>query len=198
MNNWSPERRRKFAVVVLGAVVVLVVLWQGGIVTLENWLQQRLGAVEAVQRQLQAAETAHKLKPRQVVELEEGQRRIRGLEDQMARGHDLLRWVLEHSLPLQEPHDVTVSSWGGLPKIGDLDVPPAVPYKAASYSLSGNAHFQDFGGFLADLENSSPFIRVRGLTLQTAAPGLTGATEPERLTFQIDFSVLVSTNATAP
>jgi hypothetical protein len=36
------------------------------------------------------------------------------------------------------------------------------------------------------------------LSLQAAAPGFTGATEPERLAFQIDFSILVSTNAPAP
>ncbi len=194
MNSWSPERRRKFALVVLGTVVVLVVLWQGGIVTLESSLQLRLGAVEAVERQLKAAETAHAVKPRQLVELDEDQRRIRALEDQMAHVDDLLGWVIEHSLPLQGPHDVIVSTWGGLPKVGEVDVPPPVPYKAATYSLTGNAHFQDFGGFLADLENSSPFLRVRGLTLQAAAPGFTGVSEPERLAFQIDFSVLVSTN----
>jgi hypothetical protein len=36
------------------------------------------------------------------------------------------------------------------------------------------------------------------LTLQASAPGLVGAADPERLTFQVDFTTLVSTNAPSP
>ena len=196
MNNWSPERRRKFTALVLGTLVVLVVLWQGGIVTLQGWLRQKRTEVDSIQTRLKLAEAARSLRPQYEAEMEAGFRRIRAMEGKMAQG-DLFRWVINHTLDLQDLHRVTLTSWQPQ-RVAELDVPPAVPYKAATYSINGNAHYHSLGTFLADFENSSPFIRLRGLSLQAAAPGFTGATEPERLAFQIDFSILVSTNAPAP
>lgn len=196
MNSWSPERRRKFTVLVLGTLVVLVVLWQGGIVTLQGWLRQKRTEVDSIQTGLKAAEAARSRRPQHEAEMEANLRRIRALEGKMAQG-DLYRWVISHVLDLQDLHNVTVTSFQP-PRIAELDVPPPVPYKSATYSLNGNAHYHSLGAFLANFENSSPFIRLRSLSLQAAAPGFTGATEPERLAFQIDFSILVSTNAPAP
>jgi hypothetical protein len=196
MNNWSPERRRKFAALVVGTLIVLVVLWQGGIVTLQGRLHQKESKIDLIEGRLKKAEAARSLAPKYEAEMEANLRRIRALEGKMAQG-DVYRWVINHVLDLQDLHHVTVTSFQP-PRIGELDVPPPVPYKSAAYSLNGNAHYHNLGTFLADFENSSPFIRLRGLTIQAAAPGFTGATEPERLAFQVDFSTLISTNAPAP
>jgi hypothetical protein len=196
MNNWSPERRRKFAALVVGTLIVLAALWWGGIVTLQGWHHQKQTAIDSVQMSLRVAESAHSLGPRYQAEAETNLTRLRASESLMARG-DLYRWVINHVLDFQEQFNVTVTSFQP-PKVADLDLPPAVPYKAATYSFSGTARYHDLGEFLAYFENTSPFIRLRSLTLQTLAPGLTSAAETERLVFQLDFTTLVTTNSPPP
>jgi hypothetical protein len=196
MNNWSPERRRKFAALVAVTLVVLIALWQGGVSTLRGWLHQKRTAIDSVQARLRLAESAHALAPQYQAEADANLRRIRALEDRMAQG-DLYRWVIKHVLELQDQFAVTVTTFQA-PKVTDLDVPPSVPYKLAAYSFNGTARYHDLGLFLAEFENSSPFIRLRGLSLEVARPGFTGATEPERLSFQVDFTTLVSTNIPPP
>jgi hypothetical protein len=198
MNSWSPERRRQFASLVVGALVVLILLWQGGINTLRSWRRQKQTAIDSVQTSLKLAESARSLAPQYRAETAANLRRVRMLENQMARG-DLYRWVINHVLDLQDLHEdkVVVTSFQP-PRVVDPDIPPSVPYQAATYSFNGMARYHDFGAFLAHFENSSPFIRLRSLNLQASAAGIVGVSEPERLAFQIDFSTLVSTNAPAP
>ena len=196
MNKWSPERRRKFAALVLSTLVVLALLWQMGIGTLQGWLKQKQTAIDSLEARLRTAETTITEAPKLKAEMEANLLSTRALEGKMAQG-DLFRWVINHVLDLQQPHNVTGSSFQR-PRVTDVDVPPSVPYKSATCSINGYAHYQDLGTFLADFENSSPFIRLRGLTIQAAAPGFMGATEPERLAFQIDFSILVSPSTNAP
>ena len=193
MNNWSPERRRKFVALVVGTLIVLIALWQGGIGSLQEWLRQKRSAIDSAQARLRLAQSAQTLGPQYEAEVAAQTRRLQELESRMAHG-DLFRWVIHFVLNLQDQHDsVTATSWQPA-KETDLDIPPAVSYKAVAYSFNGTARYHDFGAFLAHLENSSPMIRLRGVNLQASAPGFTGAMEPERLAFQVDFTTLVSTN----
>lgn len=107
----------------------------------------------------------------------------------MAQG-DLYRWVINYLRDMEKRRNVSIVEFGP-PQLVELNVPPRVPYKAASYSIAGTAYYNDFGSFVADLENSSPFVRLKSLTLQSVAPGLASATAPERLTFRLEFITLV-------
>ena len=73
-----------------------------------------------------------------------------------------------------------------------MNLLPNFPYKQASLSLAGTAHFHDFGRFLADLENQFPHIRVVNLSLDlNPSPA---AEDQETVSFKLDLVTLVKTN----
>jgi hypothetical protein len=131
-----------------------------------------------------------------LAEARQNQEALSRLESQMAKG-DLYRWVINSTLDLQERHDVRIVSYEK-PQLGPVDVPPAVPYSAASWAISGSAYFEEFGSFLADFENSLPFSRLKALSLWAASPGLSTGGEPERLAFRIDCVGLARTDVMTP
>lgn len=72
------------------------------------------------------------------------------------------------------------------------------PYDASVFSVSGTAHYHDFGKFLADFENSQPSCRVQNVTLgtvvETGAEGATLRLGKEKLAFRMDVIALIKPN----
>jgi len=113
---------------------------------------------------------------------------LSGFENQMAQG-DRYRWVLNWLRGFETRHKITVSS-PPPPQLTELNVPPKVPYKAVVYSIAGTARYHDFGAFLADFENSSPFIRLNSVSLESAVSGVESPGSSDRLAFRIEFVTL--------
>jgi hypothetical protein len=72
-----------------------------------------------------------------------------------------------------------------------LNVPPKVPYKASTFALVGTAYYHDFGAFLADLENSSPFIRLKSMSLESTSSGVEDPSTSDKLSFRVEFMTLI-------
>jgi hypothetical protein len=66
---------------------------------------------------------------------------------------------------------------------------PQFPYKQATITIGGAALFYDFGQFVADFENQSPYVRILNLSLEPI-PSL-GSVEQEKLAFKMDVVFLV-------
>ena len=196
MNRWSPERRRQMVILTIGTLGAVALIWVGLISTLEGWLKTQQTRLDSEQAKLQLARKGNELAAQYESEVKANQRALQTLESLMARG-DIYRWAINRTAELADRHDLTVTP-PQQPRVSEPEAPPAVPYKAGSYSFGGYGYFQGIGAFLADFENSSPFIRVKGLTVQTVAPGLSGPRDGEKLAFQIDFVTLVSTNTFGP
>lgn len=99
---------------------------------------------------------------------------------------DLFRKFL---LPYQNQINVPFRSRG---VIGDVGMFPTFPYKAATFSIRGDATYHQFGRFLADLENKFQYFRVQRIVLSPMISGT--ATEQQRLEFETDIVTLVKTN----
>jgi hypothetical protein len=70
---------------------------------------------------------------------------------------------------------------------------PNFPYKQASITVLGTAHYHDLGRFVADFENQFPHIRLLNLSVEVApapAPG-----QVEMLSFKVEIVTLVKPNA---
>ena len=74
----------------------------------------------------------------------------------------------------------------------DVTVLPSFPYKQATLTVAGTAHFDDLGRFLADFENQFPHVRLVNLSVDANANSLT--VEPEMLSFKMDIITLVKVN----
>ena len=87
---------------------------------------------------------------------------------------------------------VNVPQFNPIGATSDVNLTPNFPYKQATLSVAGSAHFHDFGRFLADLENQFPHIRVLNLSLELNQSPV--AEEQETVSFKLDIVTLVKTN----
>jgi hypothetical protein len=109
---------------------------------------------------------------------------------------DVYRWAARTFDSLQT-NDVEVINLEP-PRLGQPNTLPTVPYKAATFSISGTAYYHDFGRFLANLENSFPHLRLRRLELKATHFGETADAEQEKLAFKIEIVALVKESAIEP
>ena len=86
-----------------------------------------------------------------------------------------------------------IRSFGPIGPVSEVNLLADFPYKQAALSVTGSAHFHDFGRFLAAFENQFPHIRVLNLTLDVNPNGME---EPETLSFKMEIVTLVKPNAT--
>ena len=120
--------------------------------------------------------------------LEEGQRRLDDIESKMPAG-DPYRWLVKAFGEFPAATHVSIANIEA-PHVSESTIYPKVPYKAATFSVSGTGFYHEFGTFLAELENAFPHMRVRRLELTPAYPGETDTDEGEKLNFQVELTVL--------
>jgi Tfp pilus assembly protein PilO len=52
------------------------------------------------------------------------------------------------------------------PEQGAFKMIPDFPYNASTFTVTLSGHYHDFGLFLAEVENSHPFVRVKSFELE--------------------------------
>jgi Tfp pilus assembly protein PilO len=189
MNNLSTEQRNQIVLIAIGTLAVGALLWFSLIGALRTQLADQANKTAIAQSGLNLIRAGIAKEQQFRQEAESGKRELGDLEKKMADG-DLYRWVINFLRDIESRHDVAIADFGP-PQIVEFGVPPRVAYKAASYSISGTAYYADFGSFVADLENSSPFVRVKSLSLQAVAPGYAASSASEKLTFRLEFLTLI-------
>ncbi len=193
MNRWSVETRNRVIVLTVVTVVVLVLMWLFLVGTLEESLKLRSEKMVVLREQLSVMREAIEKAEQYNDVIRRGGLVLGSYENQMAQG-DLYRWMRKALLALQQRHDVTITTFPP-PREGPLNAPPKVPYKAGTYSIAGTARYHDFGSFLADLENSSPFIRIKSLVLEATPTGIADAADEDNLSFRLEFVTLIKSTA---
>ncbi|HXT42097.1 MAG TPA: hypothetical protein VN887_18965 [Candidatus Angelobacter sp.] len=196
MNKLSTEQRNQIILTAIGTLAVAALLWFSLIGALQAQLADQSDKIANARSQLNLVKAGIAKEQQFRQEAESGRRELGDLEKNMADG-DLYRWVINFLRDVEGRHDIAITDFGP-PQIAEFNVPPRVAYKAASYSISGTAYYADFGSFVADLENSSPFVRVKNLSLQAVAPGYSASSASEKLTFRLEFQILIKSPAPPP
>ena len=189
MNKWSIETRSRVIVLALCTTGLLALVWFFLIGRLEMRLENRQENTRQVQQKLKNTRELIRRAEQFDEEMERSSLLLSGFENQMARG-DTYRWLLNWLASFEGRHNVTIAS-PPPPQPTELNVPPKVPYKAINYSFSGTASYHDFGAFLADFENSSPFIRLNSLSLESTSSGVENPASSGRLAFRLEFVTLL-------
>jgi Tfp pilus assembly protein PilO len=127
--------------------------------------------------------------------LEAGQRRLDDIESKMPAG-DPYRWLVKAFGEFPAASHVSIANIEA-PHVSESTIYPRVPYKAATFAVSGTGFYHEFGTFLAELENEFPHMRVRRLELTPAYPGESDTPEGEKLNFQVELTVLFKPAASA-
>jgi Tfp pilus assembly protein PilO len=188
MNKLSKDKRNKLVLVIISTLVIVVGLWYG----LVRGQQERLHKVVTLQN-------ADDAKLRQIKDTITNSKQIEAellvvsnklalQEEDMASG-DLYSSMVSDIRKFKAPYRVDIPQFSSGGDAIPVTLLPKFPYKQATVSISGTAHFYDLGRFIADFENRFPTSRI--LNLELAPASAPGPEEREKLAFRLDIVSLV-------
>ena len=182
MSKLPKEKRDKMILIAVMTVVLSVGLWFSLIKVQRQALQSALAEVQRAQDQLARGSATLKAGEQVNEEFKEATRRLSEREAGMAAPNDMYSWLIQTLSTFSAGRRVDIPQFGReLPT--EVGMFPRFPYRAALFNVRGTAHYHDFGKFLADFENSFPYIRVQNIDLDPA-PG-------EKLNFKMELLTLV-------
>jgi Tfp pilus assembly protein PilO len=185
------EKRNHLVLVALAALIAVLGLYfgliQGQNESLARLAQKKLEVQASQRRVLDAVRRASEID----AELASARKTLSDAEADVASG-DLYSWVINTLRQFKSNYKVNISQLSPISGTSDVSLLSNCPYKQATVSLSGTAHFHDFGRFVADLENQFPHMRVLNLSLElNQSPA---ADDQETVSFKLDLATLVKTN----
>lgn len=130
---------------------------------------------------------------------EAANKRLQSIEAEMVKG-DMYDWVIQTVKNFKAPYKDRID----IPNfsrevVGDVQMFPKFPYRAANYNIHGIAYFHDLGRFIADFENRFPYMRIQNIELEPASSSSATATDDaEKLAFKFELVALVSPTPSHP
>jgi hypothetical protein len=185
------EKRNRLVLVALVTLIAVAGLYFGLIRRQNDSLARLAGKKTAASTKLKVVLDAIHRADRIKAELDAARNTLTGAESDVASG-DLYAWVINSLRQFKAPYKVEIPQFSQLGSPVDVNLLPNFPYKQATLTVAGTAHFDDLGRFLADLENQFPHVRLLNLNLDANAPSLN--VEPETLSFKMDIVTLVKPN----
>jgi hypothetical protein len=185
----SKEKKTQLVLVVLITVAALNGLGFGLIRYQYANLKKLAERHAAADQKLQQMHDTVKHSDTLATSLADAKTTLNEMETDMASG-DLYSWVINTFRRFKGPYKVEIPQLGPLGPITDTTLLAAFPYKQATVTVAGKAHFHDFGRFLADFENTFPHMRVLNLNLEIEP----SPQDPELISFRMEVAVLVKSN----
>ena len=185
------EKRNHLILVVLATMIAVAGLYVGLIRRQNENLARLAQQKEAAGRKLKLViGTIHQSDPIKA-ELDDVRNRLTQSETDVASG-DLYAWVINSLRQFKAAYKVEIPQFSPLGAVSDVNLLPGFPYKQATLTVAGTAHFHDLGRFVADFENQFPHVRLVNLSLDANAPS--ASVEPETLSFKMDIVTLIKVN----
>jgi len=185
MSKLPKEKRDK--IILLGFVTAVAsgALWFLVISSQRATLRTVRDEVQKAQDQLARGNATLKTRDEVNRQFDEVSRQLAQREAAMAAPNDMYSWLIQTLNGFSAGRRVDIPQFGReIP--AEVGIFPKFPYRAALFNVRGSAHYHDFGKFLADFENTYPFIRVQNIEL---SPGGEGAAE--KLNFKMELLTLV-------
>ena len=202
MTKLPKDKRDKMILIGVATLVVAGALWFLLINAQRASLRKAQAEAAKSLEQLEAGQRTVKSQAQATQDFENASHALRQRETTMASPNDMYLWHIEMLNKFRLGHKVEIPQFGR-EQLADVGVLPKFPYPAATFNVRGTAYFHDFGKFLADFENTFPYIRVQNLTLDPATSvdlqGSGEGREPrassEKLAFKMELLTLVRPNA---
>ena len=192
MNKLSKQKRDQLILVAMGTFVIIFAVWYLLISAQKEKIAGAKKKAETRLDQVTKAENTVKRGDQIETELEEARQKLKAIEDTMASG-DIYTWTVRMINGSLGVYGVEISD-SSRPAEEKVSLFPSFPYKAAVFTVRGNAYYHDFGKFLADFENNLSYIRVQKLKMAPTTSANTN--EPEKLSFEMEISALIRPTAT--
>jgi Tfp pilus assembly protein PilO len=191
MKKLPKEKRDRLILVFLGTCAVLTGLYFGLISFQRKSLEAMTNRRENQKTKLKDGERLASSMPQIQKNLEEVSGRLKNIESTMPSG-DMYSWIILTVNTFKENYKVEIPQFS-------REVPAKVgmfatfPYRAVIFNLRGTAHFHDFGRFVADFENTFPYMRIQNIELDpSSASNSNLQTDAEKLAFKMEIVTLVN------
>ena len=195
IKNLSKEKRDQLILVVITTVALVVGIYLG-LVKMQRRTLERI-ARETAEQQTKVGNADRLVKSRVEFEkaLETNLEKLKTIEQDMASG-DMYSWIIMTINRFRADRKIDIPQFSR-EVTTEVNVLPKFPYKAALFNIRGTAHFHDLGKFIADFENTFPYIRIQNIDMeaagQTAASG--APSESEKIAFKMELVALINPNA---
>jgi hypothetical protein len=194
MKNLPNEKRNRLLLIAVGTVLCLAALWY---VVIQTQKKTRDRIAKEILDQKNKVENAERLVSTTAEiqkKLEGSIKELKTIEDSMASG-DMYSWIITTINKFRADRKVEIPQFSREVPI-EVGVLPKFPYRAALFNVRGTAYFHDLGKFLADFENSFPYLRVQNLEMEPAAnSSATSTGDAEKLAFKMEIVTLVNPTA---
>jgi membrane protein YdbS with pleckstrin-like domain len=194
MTKLPKDKRDKIILISMGTVVACAAVWFLLIASQRATLAKARQDAEKSREQLEAGQRTVKSQALVKQEFEEISKALRQRESAMASPHDMYLWQIETLNKFRSNYKVEIPQFGR-EMASEVGAFPKFPYQAAVFNVRGSAHFHDFGRFLADFENSFPYIRVQNIDMEPLPVEAGDDSTREKLGFKIELLTLVRPNA---
>lgn len=193
MKNLPKEKRDQLILISIGAVACVVALYffviknqQKTQDKIAKTIVDEQNKVDNAQRLIGSVTDIQK-------KLERSAQELKNIEDTMAYG-DMYSWIITTVNKFRADRKVDIPQFSReVPT--EVGLLPKFPYHAALFNVRGTAYFHDLGKFLADFENTFPYMRVQNLELEPASSSSATSTgDNEKLAFRMEIVTLVNPN----
>lgn len=184
MNRLSQEKRNQILLIVAGALVVCGGLWYFVIGMQGETLSKHRDGKRDLEDKIFRAQSRIRRARAVSEELAELQEKVSEAESQMIPVEQLngRKWLSDKLKNFgKDKYAVRFINLSNDPMTGDqFLLLPKFAYSAAAYEVEMRAFYHDFGKFLADFENSFPFMRIQNLTMwPLATPNAASGPAPD-------------------
>lgn len=194
MKALSKQKRDQLILTAMLTVAVSVGLWYGLINPQNDKLKKIALKIQDQEAKVTNADKLIKSAPEFQSQFESTQEKLRSIEQGMASG-DMYSWIFLTMNKFKANHAGVEIPQFSREVATDAGILPKFPYKAALFNVRGTAYYHDLGKFLADFENTFPYLRVQNLELEPGTSSPAGGTaDSEKLAFKMEIVALVNPN----
>jgi len=195
MKSLPKEKRDRLILVFLGTCAILVGLYFGLISFQQKSLEAMTKRRQEQQTKLSNGQLLGSSLPQIQQNLEAAAGRLKAIEATMPSG-DMYSWVILTVNTFKENYKVEIPQFSREVS-ANVGMYADYPYRAAIFNLRGTAHFHDFGKFVADFENTFPYMRIQNIELDpSSATAANQQSDEEKLAFKMEIVTLI--NPVAP
>jgi Tfp pilus assembly protein PilO len=167
VNKIGKDKRDKLILTCLAILGVLGILYTFVLGAQKDKLSTLQGQIASTKDKLSKADRLVRSAEMIQTRLAENQKNLDARQDNMAPQGQYYYWFLQLLDQFRKKEELETSFIIDLtqPEFVDAGLLPKFPYKAASFGVRLNGHFQEVGKFIADLENSFPYLRVQNIKI---------------------------------
>jgi len=195
IKNLPKEKRDRLLLIAIGTVAVTVGLYLGLVKAQKRTLDRISKQTIEQNEKVGGAERLMKSRGEVEKSLETNLQKLKAIEQTMASG-DMYSWIISTVNRFRADRKIDIPQFSR-EVTTEVGMFPKFPYKAALFNIRGTAHFHDLGKFIADFENTYPYLRVQNVDLEPAAQSAaTGtAADSQKLSFKMEIVALINPNA---